>query len=738
MMLTVSGTSVAVSVAAGPATALPAASQADNLPDVSMVCQAGQIDINHADDLALTTAFSIDPPVAHRIIELRPYLGPRDLLVVPGIGPGKLTEILASGKACATPTQLPPPSDEACGDDRPDLQTADTDELVTRLGMSRPAAKRLIQARPFATGRHVTPERVPGVGKGTLDSLRARSCLTPAPVKTSTTNYRWIYRSLGGHVNRGPFSLQVPENVLTPFGAWASITDVSAPSPLSGPAADFHIWGNWGNGESQRVSVTLPLDPSLTAGVDLDFDPVAVHFPAGTEPQIFAGAAADVNLGRKTLTVSTASLSILQATWLPKPWIISAPTATPFSRRQMLLQTVQEYAGVGASQPECNPDVSSSELVATHGSMFDLRLATGQPFFRHCVEAASGAADWKLANNTGAAMLISPMGEPTVISVRPSGNLLTDLFFAKKNGSGPYPGSVYVPPGGSAIVRVPQGRTAEKVDAAVPPAVNASAYTLRQFDKVLKPDELADLYSALNDCGYSISVSQADLPAILACASTAASFVSARAKVVLEAVNFIIDTETYLADTLRAIFQRELDAYLTYRYPPPPNPGGGGNGGVGPDGSILGAGQRSGLLWRLASGPTGDQRGQAYLVLEEGGVAVSTLDASTIACLNRRYILRDFVNRQTVPLPWTQESAYPATCDESQPEIQLPADARNWVLRMSNGSAWFVDQNSHLQRIETGGQYIACVQRHYVLDDAPAAMVDQFGDRSAAPRATCG
>src|SRR5207249_4959745 len=106
------------------------------------------------------------------------------------------------------------------------------------------------------------------------------------------------------------------------------------------------------------------------------------------------------------------------------------------------------------------------------------------------------------ANNSGAAMRVSPIGEPTVTSIQPSGHLLTDLFFARKNGSGPYPGSVYVPPGGLAVVRVPQGRSAEKVDSTVDAAVNAAAYTLRQFDQVLPDDDLVDLYNVLNDCGY--------------------------------------------------------------------------------------------------------------------------------------------------------------------------------------------------------------------------------------------
>lgn len=471
--LTLSGIAV---TSAQPVAALPTAVQADSIPDVRMVCGPGQTNINHADAAALSGALQVPGPVAARVVAARPFLGPRDLAVVEGIGPDKLSAILAAGRTCATPTQLPPRSDEACTDGRPDLQTATVDEMVDRLRLARPAAQRLAEARPFAVKRHLVPERVPGVGKGTLDSLIARTCLTPAPVATDRANYRWVYRDLGGRVVRESFALKVPVGVLGSFGAWASITDASAPSALTGPTADFHIWAPWGDGQTKPVLVTLPIDPALSLAEASTLTPAAVHFTPGNDPDLYGAGAAHVDAAAKTITVATTSLSLLQATWLPTRWFT---TADPLSLSRTILQTVLEFSGVGASQPDCNLDITADNLVATHGSMFDVRLVTGQPRFRYCVERDTASAVWKLANNTGAAMRVYGIGDPEVIDVSSSNHFLTDAFFAVKNGGGPYDGGAWVPPGSTVLVRVPQGRVAQSVQADVDSPVNASAYLLR-------------------------------------------------------------------------------------------------------------------------------------------------------------------------------------------------------------------------------------------------------------------
>lgn len=189
----------------------PGTAEAANLPEVPMVCAPGQTDINGAGLDSLTAALGVSEPIARRIAGYRPYLQPRDLSVVEGIGPGRLAILLRSGALCATPTSSPPPAREACTSSlQVDLQAAPPAELVNRLGISLPTALRLALARPFASMRHVSPERVPGVGKGTLDSIIRASCLTPSPIRTATTSWRWAYASQNTTVQRDGFSLRVP------------------------------------------------------------------------------------------------------------------------------------------------------------------------------------------------------------------------------------------------------------------------------------------------------------------------------------------------------------------------------------------------------------------------------------------------------------------------------------------------------------------------------------------------
>src|SRR5579885_2577144 len=149
-------------------TPLPGTAAAAQLPEVEMTCLAGQVDLNSAPVADLTAALAIDTPIANRVVEFRPYLRPSDLLVVAGIGPDRLASILASGRSCTVPAATPPQTENVCVDGKVDLQSATSAEIATRLGVSKNAGDSIVKARPFSTLRHVTPERVPGVGKGTL------------------------------------------------------------------------------------------------------------------------------------------------------------------------------------------------------------------------------------------------------------------------------------------------------------------------------------------------------------------------------------------------------------------------------------------------------------------------------------------------------------------------------------------------------------------------------------------
>lgn len=163
--------------------------------------------------------------------------------------------------------------------------------------------------------------------------------------------------------------------------------------------------------------------------------------------------------------------------------------------------------------------------------------------------------------------------------------------------------------------------------------------------------------------------------------------------------------------------------------PPPP-------GLPGSDGTIVGQGPTTGVLWRLAVGPHGSERGQPELAINE--TAYSTLDPTVAECLAHRYVLRDFVKLSAAnPLIWDQESEFPAQCPSSAPELHLPTDATHWILREASGRAWYLDGREQLEPIATGAEYIECAQYYLVLDDVTPNEVTAFPSSGDA-HASCG
>jgi Helix-hairpin-helix motif len=147
---------------------------------------------------------------------------------------------------------------------------------------------------------------------------------------------------------------------------------------------------------------------------------------------------------------------------------------------------------------------------------------------------------------------------------------------------------------------------------------------------------------------------------------------------------------------------------------------------AGPDGSIGAGWPPFPSVWRV--GNYGGPRSETlYYIGSLFGVAQGTFDASTEVCLSRRYPLRDY-SLPGALLPWVSESGTPATCNSSLPEIWLPANATNWILREASGTAFLVNGSGKLEWIQDGGTYIACAQHYLVLDYVPPSMVAQFGD----------
>ena len=231
---------------------------------------ASSVDLNHASTVDLMEALSISRPVALRVIAARPHYSAGDLLMVSGIGPGKVRRIIEAGNTCATPLAFPPPvpTDACRGDEgEVDIQLGSIDELREGLNLSRPAATRLIERRdmqPFPTVDHALT--IAGVGPGKLKRYE-NACFTPPNIESVTVDgnnvgYAWVSPHRGGQTSieasdgEGDYGLTVPPDVVED-GAWAEVIDLPQNFDTDGPRAEFHIYGVW----TGNVDVTLPVDP---------------------------------------------------------------------------------------------------------------------------------------------------------------------------------------------------------------------------------------------------------------------------------------------------------------------------------------------------------------------------------------------------------------------------------------------------------------------------------------------
>ncbi len=456
----------------------PGSVAAATLPEVVMECRSNQTDINHASAVALQAALGVDAPTARRVIGFRPYLAPKDILVVQGIGPDRLALILRADNTCATPTQLPPPSTEACATKaRVDLASAPASEISQRLNINITAAQKIVAARPFSVLAHVTPERVPGVGKGTLDRLIAASCLTPSPVRTGEVSFRWTYRSQSTTVSRDGFELTIDPGVLDQVGAWASIrpidhTETADDGTLATgdfPSADFHIYGVWANGDT--VQVALPRDPLLddVAGEE-GWTPFLLHRRMDGSVESFSGdTLATLADGRVSARLDSLSEvdSLAQNIFR---WTTDA--------------LLNGLFGLGVEAPTCDPDWPRQWGSATHvspvdGATLDLTSVVlelpGNPSsslypLKHCVESSSNstAAVTELRNNTAGIVEmrrsgwtdtpIGDEGDNPPAYVDPVGWLLRPVLTSM------HPDRVYLSPGATGWFATPRA-AARAVDA---------------------------------------------------------------------------------------------------------------------------------------------------------------------------------------------------------------------------------------------------------------------------------
>jgi DNA uptake protein ComE-like DNA-binding protein len=433
-----------------------------------MICAADQVDINTATADALVAAFGLDPDVAGRLIKNRPYLAPRDLSVVEGIGPGALAEILASGKGCATPTTSPPPAPSPCDTtNKVDLQSATAVEIANVTGLNRNAAERIVEARPFAVLGHVSPERVPGVGKGILEDVIARSCLTPQPIRTSETSWRWAYPAYETTVERDGYALSIPSGVIDdPAGAWGRITPLPSPEPgVPGPAyaaADMHIEGDWegtGPDGQQKVVVTVPQSPYVADLPDpTNWEPYLQHDRVdGT------GENVDVVVNPVTgqLSAHLSDLSVVREGWRKVQWATEMTFSTLFGNR---FPSPPSCESGWTQRPGTNIYDTDDSYIRLHSLILDLPGNVVSPYgfmAKHCVQngpfaapLAYDSAQTKLLNNTGTITRLSAsQGAPTISKLTSSFSPIVDAL------TGPDSGDLFLGPGEVGASTVHAGAT---------------------------------------------------------------------------------------------------------------------------------------------------------------------------------------------------------------------------------------------------------------------------------------
>jgi hypothetical protein len=302
MSIVAAATIAALTVQAGPADAstvvvLPTVPAQQ--PPLTMSCASGQVDINHASLASLQTLPAISGPTAQRIVAARPHDRIQDLLAVPGVGPGTLAVIQASGKACSTPLTFPPPAADVCtkAGQTDTNDPASHDALAALFG--RPIADRVVATQPFPDLNHVLTVLTAGAGAGKVSKYRSQLCLTPEPKIYNGVEYAWIYKATGGRLDYAGASLVVPTNVLVDStGDWATITPEKVDPVISGPTFDFTVGGTpWTNGTKQ-VYVVLPPDkyvPGPDAGT---FVPTLVHGSGTDQEELFGNGVAIQSDGR--------------------------------------------------------------------------------------------------------------------------------------------------------------------------------------------------------------------------------------------------------------------------------------------------------------------------------------------------------------------------------------------------------------------------------------------------------
>jgi Helix-hairpin-helix motif len=326
-------------------------------PALTLDCQVGEIDLNHASFNELQRLPGVPASVAERIIATRPHDRVEDLLVAPGIGPGKFAQIQTSGMACATPLTLPPPAADVCTY----AGQLDVNDPSARGGLARlfggPTADRLVAGQPYPDLAHARVVLVAGAGPGKVTKYASQLCSTPVPKIHAGTQYAWAYSATGGRADHAGATLVVPKAVLSdPVGSWLSIAPLPVDGVTSGPTFDIEIHGPWSDGRKQ-VYVALPADPFSPPAGSGDWVPTILH-GADNDQVVHALQAVTTTEDGRIATLLT-HLSPLESLQQPAGNFAYVAPIVVLPKSTVLDSMVDHKVTEGGDPAECTPDVTS-------------------------------------------------------------------------------------------------------------------------------------------------------------------------------------------------------------------------------------------------------------------------------------------------------------------------------------------------------------------------------------------
>jgi hypothetical protein len=577
-----------------------------------------------------------------------------------------------------------------------------------------------VNARPYNALTQIRPERVPGLGASSQALVVRNGCLTPATITTATATYRWAYSDTTTTAQRGRFGLTVPAGSISSSpGAWLSVTDAVSPNLLTGPTADFHIWGTWTSQSASSVSVSGPVGV-LPQGADGSWVDVAVHYAAGG-PE-FSGPGATTQNADGTISIDVDSLSLV--TWVKAPLaFVQAIGQSVFTAREYTGNLLRWYLGLSALQPQCDPDITEDfPTIQTTGSALEsvspLGSASRVPV-KFCVEPAPpeigkpDQATWQIANNVGVAMRLSSPGA-AVVGRDGSGDVLSDLYFAGRMDSS----SIVLPPGGSALIRVAEGAPTAPVAVTVAdrPSIWAG-FLARSIGRSLTwiPGDAGEIsgnvYSVFNDCLYNLSSfltgDVATLNVIKCMATLAQTGLPEPTSKVLALASVAVDIIATDVDWLElGLSPRSLD--LTYLAPTPASQPTDGNVGGGPvttppTGAML-------ILKRANS--------TASYLLDSAGVAHHIPDPGTYVCLAGywpvKYGLDDASFSALATSIGTDASCPPPV---GSPRQLTGADSTGFLLRTADGTTYLVNSAGFRVPLFSGQAQFDCMAATHLVWD---------------------